>query len=340
MSKDRVAIFGGSGYVGDAVSRFMKEEFEVAVADIRPPRSLQGVEFVECDVRDFGQVRRALSGAAAALYFSVIQIPQINAEKRLGYEVNVLGLQNVCEAALQTPSTKGVLHSGTWHVFGERGLSGIIDESFGFRPDKVEDRAKVYTLCKIVQECVVRLYDEMGASAGKKYGVIRMGTVLGENMSEHTAAALFIKNGLNGKPLTPYKSSMHRPMLYVDIIDICRSCASFVRKLLKDEGSRREEGIPRIVNLVWPEPITVLELANLVKDAIKEKTSGRIDPLIEVKDTGDQPYFAPGDKNKFKVDPRKAKEFLGSEVLTNPRASIRRIVEKQIAAGRIAVSSS
>src|SRR5207245_6526023 len=133
MSKDRVAIFGGSGYVGSAVSRFMKEEFEVTVADISPPKSLQGIEFIDCDVRDFGQVKRTLSGAAAVLYFSVIQIPQINTERRLGYEVNVLGLQNVCEAALQTPSTKGVLHSGTWHVFGERGLSGIMEGSFGFR---------------------------------------------------------------------------------------------------------------------------------------------------------------------------------------------------------------
>src|SRR3989475_5424983 len=292
MSRERVAIFGGAGYVGSAVSHFMKEEFEVAVAAIRPPKPLEGIEFIDCDVRDFGQVKRALSGAAAVLYFSVIQIPQINTQRRLGYEVNVLGLQNVCEAALQTPSTKGVLHSGTWHIFGERGLSGIIDESFGFRPDKVEERARVYTLCKIVQECVVRLYDEIGASAGKKYGVIRMGTVLAENMSEETAAALFVKNGLNGKPLTPYKSSMHRPMLYVDIIDICRSCSSFVRNLLKDEGSRREVGIPRIVNLVWPEPITVLELANHVKDAIREKTSGSDDTLHEVKDNRGQAYCA------------------------------------------------
>src|SRR5207245_7772736 len=136
-----------------------------------------------------------------------------------------------------------------------------------------------------------------------------MGTVLGENMSEQTAAALFIKNGLNGKPLTPYKSSMHRPMLYVDIIDICRSCASFVRKLLKDDGSRREEGIPRIVNLVWPEPIKIMEVAKLVKDAIREQTSGRIDALIEVRDTGDQPYLAPGDKNKLTVDHRKSTSF-------------------------------
>ena len=113
-----------------------------------------------------------------------------------------------------------------------------------------------------------------------------------------------------------------------------------MRKLLKDDGSRREEGIPRIVNLVWPEPITILELAKFVKDAIREQTSGRIDPMIEVKDTGDQPYFAPGDKNKFKVDPRKVNEFLGKDVLTDPRDSIRRIVERQIAAGRIAISSS
>ncbi len=330
MSGKSVVVFGGAGYVGNAFSQSVKSEFDVSIADIRPPKSLEGLRFQRCDVREFSEVKSALSGASAALYFSVIQIPQINTEKRLGYQVNVLGLQNVCEAALQSESVKCVLHSGTWHVFGERGLSGVVDESYGFRPDYVEERARTYALCKIAQESIMRLYDGIGAAVGKTYGLIRMGTVLGENMPEATAAAIFIKKGLNGEPLTPYKSSMYRPMLYVDIVDICHGYANFVRRALNPNPANRDEGGTHIVNMVWPEPITILELAELVRDAVMEKTKGMVAPSIEVKDTGDPPLFTADAKTRFKVDTRKAEELVGKIGMTNPRDSIRRLVENRV----------
>jgi hypothetical protein len=51
----------------------------------------------------------------------------------------------------------------------------------------------------------------------KIFGIIRMGPVLGEGMPEKTAANIFIENGVAGKPLTPFKNSMYRPMSYADI---------------------------------------------------------------------------------------------------------------------------
>lgn len=332
LVKKKAVIFGGSGYIGAAVAKYMKDKFDVVVADIKSPRQPGQSEFIRCDVRDYAQVEHALEGASVAAYFSVVQIPQINTEKRLGYEVNILGLQNVCEAAIRSPTLKCVIQSGTWHVFGERGLSGTIDESFGFRPDNVEERARYYALCKMVQEGIMRLYDEMGRQLGKTYGVIRMGTVLGENMPEQTAASLFITNSLSGAPLTPYKNSMYRPMLYVDLLDVCRGYVNFALRALKADANASEERLPRIVNLVWPEPLTILELAELVRETVREKTMGRIVPSVVVKDTGLPDVFSPGDKVKFKVDSRIARELLGGAGMTDPHESIRRLVERSIAA--------
>jgi len=84
------------------------------------------------------------------------------------------------------------------HTIGERELRGVIDEEFGFRPDKVEDRARLYALSKIAQESVVRFYDEVSE---KIFGIVRMGTVLGMLMPEKTAANLFIENGLKENQL-------------------------------------------------------------------------------------------------------------------------------------------
>ena len=75
----------------------------------------------------------------------------------------------------------GIILASTWHIMGEREFDGIINEEIGFRPDKVEDRARLYVLSKIAQEVITRFYDEM---SDKVFGIIRMGTVLGEKMPE------------------------------------------------------------------------------------------------------------------------------------------------------------
>lgn len=326
VSGEKIVVFGGSGYVGGEVSRFLKGDFSVTVADVKPLTQSKGLSFVHCDVRDLLQVRAALDGASAALYFSIIQIPQINTERRLGYEVNVLGLQNVCEATLLSPTMKGMILAGTWHVFGERGLSGTIDESFGSRPDKVEERARLYALSKVVQEELVRFYDEMATGSGKVFGVIRMGTVLGVGMPEATAANLFIKKGLMGEPLTPYRHSMHRPMLYVDIRDICKGFEGYVRKIVGGEAAAAEGSLGHIVNLFWPEPITILDLANLVRDEIKEQSGGRVEPHVRVEDKGLPDLFTKKDKTMFTVDGAKAASFLGMKNMTSPKESLKSLV--------------
>lgn len=323
-------MFGGAGYVGKAVSVHLKEEFEVVVADIRHPDDLRGINFEQCDVRDTGQVKGVLENASAALYFSVVQIPQIITERRLGYEVNVLGFQNVCEVALGSASVKGVLLSGTWHVFGEAGLEGAIEERQGFQPDRVEERARTYALCKIVQESIARLYDEIGAPMGKTFAVIRMGTVLGEGMPAATAASTFIKNGIEDKPLTPFSNSLHRPMLFVDIQDVCKAYAVYLGKILRGEIPSSEQSRINVVNVSWPVPLSILDLAEIVRDVVKEKTGGKVTPRIMIKDTGIPASFTEADKTKFKLDQARASSFLGLRELTSPRDSIARVVAQEL----------
>ena len=310
MTERRVVVFGGSGYVGNSIAELLSKNFDVLVADVKPPRFGEKIGFTPCDVRDLNQVKAASTKAVATLYFAVVQIPAINSEQRLAYQVNVLGLQNACEASLESPSVRGLIQAGTWHVFGEQGLNGVIDESFGFRPDNVEERARVYSLSKIAQESITRLYDNMAAPLGKTFCVVRMGTVIGEDLSPITAAGIFIKNGLNGGPLTPYSHSMYRPMLFVDIIDAFKAYASLVEAICAADDQSRSR-IPHIVNVAWPEPITVLDLAEMVSDAISQETNGKLVPRIEVKQTGVQPLFAPEDKEKFRMDASKVLSLRG-----------------------------
>ena len=262
--KEKIGIVGGSGYIGFSLARHLSNLYRIKIIDVKkPPEKLMDkLDYVYCDINNRENVKESLRDVNLVIHTAIIQIPQINIQKRLGYDVNVIGTQNICTAVDENPNIKGMILTGTWHLIGEREISGIIDEEFGFRPDKVEDRARLYAFSKIIQESIVRFYDEM---SDKTYGIIRLGTVLGEGMPEKTAANIFIEQGLRGEYITPYKHSIYRPMLYVDIGDICKGFENYINKILNNEMKKNENSLAHIVNIYYQKPITILELSQHIK---------------------------------------------------------------------------
>jgi UDP-glucose 4-epimerase len=329
MNKYTIGIIGGSGFIGLSLAKHLSSTFNLKILDVKEPKD-KSFAFEFCDIRNYEQVKKALADVDLVIHTAIIQIPLINENKRLAYEVNFMGTHNICKAVDELPNIKGMILTGSWHTIGERGLEGTINEEFGYRPDKVEDRARLYVLSKIAQETMVRYYDEM---SDKVYGIIRMGTVLGEGMPEKTAANIFIENGLKGKPLTPFKHSMYRPMLYVDINDVCYAFEVYARKILRGEV-KKGNSLDHIINLYYPEPITILELAEIVKNAIAKLTGGSVIPRIEIIDQGVKPLFQGNDKLKFSVDVSKSFKVLGINRLTQPREAIERIIRFRLSSIR------
>jgi UDP-glucose 4-epimerase len=326
LNRPVIGITGGAGYIGSSLARYFAHFSEVQILDIKAPREKfeAHVKFRQCDVRNYEEVKKALENANVVIHACIVQIPIINERKKLGYEVNLLGTQNVCKAVDENKRTKGLILAGSWHTIGERGLEGFIDEEFGFRPDKVEERARLYALAKIGQESIVRFYDEMSK---KVFGIIRMGTVLGEGMPKTTAANIFIENGLAGKPLTPYRHSMFRPMLYVDINDICKAYGNFARRILKGRIRKKSNSLANIYNVFYPRPFTILELAESIKGTIAEFSGGKLCPNIQIVDSDQPNLFHEDDKELIVVDVKKALNQLGLRYLTNPKKSLAKIIE-------------
>jgi len=327
--RPKIGIVGGSGFIGSSLAKHFAKDFQVIVLDVkRIPEYLEGkVDYAYCDIRDYKEVAKMLKDVILVIHMAIVQIPLINECKKLGYEVNIIGTQNVCKVVNENQRIKGMILAGTWHTIGEKELSGVVNEEFGFRPDKVEDRARLYALSKMAQEAIVRFYDEMSE---KIYGIIRTGTVLGEGMPKKTAANIFIEQGLKGKAITPYKHSMHRPMLYVDINDLCKAYEIYARKILSEEIEKSENSLTHIVNVYYPKPITIFELAEIVRNAFLKYTDGKVWPEIKIVDTGAPLLFMKRDKNLIKVDISKAKEFLGLKKLKSPREAIEEIVKLRL----------
>lgn len=327
---NKIGIVGGSGFIGSALSRHLSRSFLVKILDKKPaPKDFEGkLEYQQLDIRKYDEVEQGIKDVDLVIHTAIIQIPLINEAKKLGYEVNILGTHNVCQAVNRNPLIKGMILTGTWHVVGERELKGVIDEEFGFRPDKVEDRARLYALCKIGQETILRIYGEISE---KTYGVVRMGTVLGRGMPKETAAARFITKGLKGEPLTPYKHSAYRPMLYTDVNDVCKAFEVYTKKILKGEIHREGASLSNIVNVCWPNPVTILELAEMTRDAIIKHSNGKIRPEIEIVDKGQPFLFTYEDKKLLKVDVSRARSFLELEKMTNPKETMEEIIKEKIA---------
>ncbi|MCX6648716.1 MAG: NAD(P)-dependent oxidoreductase [Candidatus Bathyarchaeota archaeon] len=326
MGSTTVGIVGGSGYIGSSLTNYLSQKYSIHVIDQKkPPYQLNSnCSFVPCDITNFDKVTQALSDVDFVLHSAIIQIPLINEQKRLAYGVNYIGTQNVCKVVDSNPQIKGMIMTGTWHTIGERELKGNIDEEFGFRPDKVESRARLYALSKMAQEAMVRFYDEM---SDKIFGVIRMGTVLGVGMPEKTAANIFIERGLKGQSITPYQSSMYRPMLYVDIDDIRKAFDLYLEKIFNGKIGKSDNSLSHIVNVYYPEPITILELAKITKVKIEQLSGGRISPPIEIVQDPNPSLFNENDKYEMKVNCEKAKTLLGLKKITSPEKSIEKLIK-------------
>jgi nucleoside-diphosphate-sugar epimerase len=327
--RPKIGVVGGSGYVGSTIACGLSKTFHVVVIDQTFPRKKldETISYRRCDITKIKEVENALEGLDLVVHTAIIQIPLINERKRLGYAVNFLGTQNICRCVDQSSTIKGMILTGTWHVFGERNLWGNLDESFGFRPDNVEGRARLYAISKIAQEVVVRYYDEMST---KIYGIIRLGTVLGEGMPEKTAANIFICNALAGKTLTPFKHSMYRPMLYVDIGDVCNAFETYAKKIIDGEVVDRDNSLAHIVNLYSPKPITIFEVATVISEATTKLTHGKVQPKIEIVDKGQPVLFDETDKLKMNADIDKIEQFLGIRRMTDPYKTLENLVAKAI----------
>ncbi|UCE28883.1 MAG: NAD(P)-dependent oxidoreductase [Candidatus Bathyarchaeota archaeon] len=322
----------GAGFVGSTLAKHLSSSYSVTTFDVNPaPPLLEHVKNVEhkaCDISNYKEIEEKIGKPKTVVHTAIIQIPAINQKKNQAYEANILGTHNICKLVKKTDGISGLILCGSWHVFGEREYRTTIDVSFGYRPDKVEERAKLYVISKMIQEGIVRFYNSMINE--KTYGIIRLGTVLGKNMPPKTAANIFIKNGLQGKPITPYKHTMYRPMLYVAINDVCKAFQRYIDKIIKGDAIPKQPDTG-IYNLFYPKTITILELAQTIKEEITQQTQGKVNPTIEIVDKHLPTLFTPYDRETLNVDIKKTRKFFKLRKLKSPRETIHEIIKEKAA---------
>jgi UDP-glucose 4-epimerase len=249
-----VVVTGGSGFIGSHVVDALAEAgHRVTVLDhrVRPHRS--DVQFEDIDLLDLSSVISATQEADQIFHLAAVS--NVNyAFKYPAYStaLNVMGTTNVLEAARVNGCKRVHLASTVW-VYNGAPNGGPVDESVPFY---LNGAGHIYTSTKMACEMLCHNYGEL---YDLPFTVLRYGIPYGPRMREELLIPIFLKKALNGEPLTiSGDGRQYRKFVYVT--DIARA------HLL----AMQDVAVHETYNLEGPEKITVLQVAEQIRDLVGE----------------------------------------------------------------------
>jgi UDP-glucose 4-epimerase len=240
----RVAITGGTGFLGSHVADHMRDlGHETLVFDQRPSQMHPSVVG---DLLDVEAVSAALRHVDAVCHLGAIGDVYLAAERpALAAAVNVTGTANVCNAALRERVARVVLAS-TWEVYGHPRYQPI-DEDHPCAPDHP------YNITKLAGEQLALSYARL-----KQLSVValRLGTAYGTRMRPNSVFSIFIRKALAGEPIT-IQGSGQQGRQFTHASDIARAFEAALTR--GDAGAA--------YNIVAHRMVSIRDLANTI-DAI------------------------------------------------------------------------
>jgi UDP-glucose 4-epimerase len=207
----RVAVTGGSGFIGaHVVDELCRAGHDAIVLDRIPPHRAD-VRFRPIDITDLASVERGVRGCDVV--FHLAAIADVNVAFQHPAEtvaVNVGGAANVWEASRRCGVGRVVLASTVW-VYGATTGPEPLTEDALIDPAKA---GHVYTSTKIAAELVAQSYFQL---YGVPFTILRYGIPFGPGMRDELVIARFTRLALDGHVITVQGDGAQcRNYLYVE----------------------------------------------------------------------------------------------------------------------------
>lgn len=318
MSKEKILVTGGTGYIGShTVVELQNAGYEVVIIDNLSNSNkevLNGIEkitgirpvFVEGDCTDIKTLEKLFKenpGIKGIINFAASKAVGESVQKPLLYYRNNLNtLINLLEL-MPGNGVKGIVFSSSCTVYGEPDTNPI-DESAPIKPatspygntkqiseEIIEDYVRSGAPIKSI---LLRYFNPIGAHPSAEIGELPLGVP--QNLVPYlTQAAAGIR-----KELTVFGNDYDTPdgsciRDYIDVVDLAKAHVIAMKRMLDGEDTEPVE----IFNLGTGRGLSVLELIAAFENATGVKVPHKI---------GER---RAGDIEKIWADPKKANEILG-----------------------------
>jgi UDP-glucose 4-epimerase len=253
-----ILVTGSAGFLGsNLVPVLLARGYSVTGLDLsRTPRAgMEGVpgnfRFIQGDIRDAGEVRRAAEGADAIIHFAETKIPRYGAT-RATLESNAIGTENVLAAAAATGAR--VIYGSTDEVYGKN-PEPLLNEEAALVLGQTNVNRWAYAASKVLSEQLCFAFQE---SHGVRVTILRYSSGYGVYQSldwQGGPQSVFITAALRGEKI-PIHGDGLQSRTFTHAADMVRGTLLALESPYADGeifniGSREEITIINLAYLIW-----------------------------------------------------------------------------------------
>lgn len=288
----RILITGSEGLVGSALRAALEDgRAQVRGLDLRGPCGEAG------DVRNAQRVRDAVAGCRGIVHLAAVsRVVWSERDPQSCRDVNVGGLRNVIETAVESTRRPWLLFASSREVYGQPDHLPVTEDA-PLRP------VNVYGRCKVEGERLV----EVARDKGLRAAVVRLSNVYG-SPHDHADRVLpaFARAALRGGVLQVEGETHVFDFTHLD--DTVRGILALIELLSQGQT------LPPPINLLTGRPHTLGEAASLAV-----QLAGTRAPVVRA---APRPF----DVSRFYGDPGRARKLLGWTPRVGLREGLRRLI--------------
>lgn len=308
MTKRKILVTGGAGFVGSAMAEKLAndpENFVVIVDNLMtgsqskvPVNEHNNIRFIKCDCNDLADISGVFYGHGFDYVFHYAAL--VGVKRTLANPVKVLdditGINNILTLSKNT-GVKRVYFSSSSEVYGE-------PVEFPQNEETTPLNSRLpYAIVKNVGEAYLRSFQR---EYGLEFTIFRFFNTYGPKQSKDFVMSKFLSMALQNEDITVYgDGSQTRTFCYVnDNVDSCAN-AFYNNEMVND-----------VVNVGGNIEITILELANTII-----KVTGSSSKVVHL------PALKEGDMTRRLPDTTKMQQLLNRE-MTSLEEGIQHVIQK------------